>query len=107
MGDVNHAIKIIKEFSQVTKKYPFSFGFKLQYRDLKIQRNYSKGHLIIRRNYSKEHFTKGIFNNSYVKGNFTRVISNRHNFFKSSSSKKSSTIRDMQESHGNRLREFL
>lgn len=34
MGDVNHAIKIIKEFSQVTKKYPFSFGFKLQYRDL-------------------------------------------------------------------------
>ena len=34
MGDVNHGIKIIKEFSKITKKYPFNFGFKLQYRDL-------------------------------------------------------------------------
>ena len=34
MGDVNHGIKIIKEFAKVTKKYPFNFGFKLQYRDL-------------------------------------------------------------------------
>jgi len=34
MGNVNHGIKIIKEFAKVTKKYPFNFGFKLQYRDL-------------------------------------------------------------------------
>lgn len=34
MGDVNHGIKIIEKFSQITKKYPFSFGFKLQYRNL-------------------------------------------------------------------------
>ncbi len=34
MGDVNHGIKIINEFGKIVKKYPFNFGFKLQYRDL-------------------------------------------------------------------------
>jgi len=34
MGDVNHGLKIIEQFSKITKKYPFKFGFKLQYREL-------------------------------------------------------------------------
>jgi sialic acid synthase SpsE/mannose-6-phosphate isomerase-like protein (cupin superfamily) len=34
MGDVKHGLKIIDEFYKVTKKFPFKFGFKLQYRDL-------------------------------------------------------------------------
>ena len=34
MGDVNHGLQMIEQFSKVTKKYPFKFGFKLQYRDL-------------------------------------------------------------------------
>ena len=34
MGNVNHGLKMIEEFAKITKKYPFNFGFKLQYRDL-------------------------------------------------------------------------
>ena len=34
MGDVNHGLQMIEQFSKVTKKFPFKFGFKLQYRDL-------------------------------------------------------------------------
>ena len=35
MGDVKHAIKIINEYGKIIKKFPFKFGFKLQYRNLK------------------------------------------------------------------------
>ena len=34
MGDVEHGIHLIKTFADVCKKYPFNFGFKLQYRAL-------------------------------------------------------------------------
>lgn len=35
MGNPDHGLRIIKEFSEVTKEFPsFSFGFKLQYRNL-------------------------------------------------------------------------
>ena len=34
MGDIGHGIKVIKAFGKVCKKYPFSFAFKLQYRQL-------------------------------------------------------------------------
>ena len=34
MGDIEHGIKVIKAFGKVCKKYPFSFAFKLQYRQL-------------------------------------------------------------------------
>jgi sialic acid synthase SpsE/D-lyxose ketol-isomerase len=34
MGDIDHGIYVIKEFGKVCKKYPFSFAFKLQYRQL-------------------------------------------------------------------------
>ena len=36
MGDVNHAIKIIRTYGKIKRKFKnFSFGFKLQFRDLK------------------------------------------------------------------------
>ena len=36
MGDLNHAIKLIDEFSKIKKNFSdFTFGFKLQFRDLK------------------------------------------------------------------------
>lgn len=36
MGDLNHAIKLIHEFSKIKKNFPdFKFGFKLQFRHLK------------------------------------------------------------------------
>ena len=36
MGDLNHAIKLIDEFSKIKKNFPdFKFGFKLQFRNLK------------------------------------------------------------------------
>ena len=36
MGDLNHAIKLIDEFSKIKKKFSnFKFGFKLQFRNLK------------------------------------------------------------------------
>jgi sialic acid synthase SpsE/D-lyxose ketol-isomerase len=36
MGDLNHAIKLIDEFSKIKKKFSnFEFGFKLQFRNLK------------------------------------------------------------------------
>ena len=34
MGDVEHGIHLIQTFGNVCKKYPFNFGFKLQYREL-------------------------------------------------------------------------
>ena len=34
MGNLEHGIKIIQKFHDVSKKYNFNFGFKLQYRDL-------------------------------------------------------------------------
>ncbi len=34
MGNFEHGLKIIRKFAEVTKKYSFNFGFKLQYRDL-------------------------------------------------------------------------
>ena len=34
MGDVNHGLKIIREFAKVTKKYNFKFAFKFQFRDI-------------------------------------------------------------------------
>ena len=34
MGDVNHGLKIIREFAKVTKKYNFRFAFKFQFRDM-------------------------------------------------------------------------
>ncbi len=33
-GSVAHGLEIIHKFHEVTKNYPFQFGFKLQYRDL-------------------------------------------------------------------------
>lgn len=34
MGDVNHGLKIIREFAKITKKYNFKFAFKFQFRDI-------------------------------------------------------------------------
>lgn len=34
MGDVEHGLRIIHEFYEISRKYDFKFGFKLQYRDL-------------------------------------------------------------------------
>ncbi len=34
MGDPEHGLKIIRAFGAVCRKYPFTFAFKLQYRDL-------------------------------------------------------------------------
>lgn len=34
MGDVEHGLRIIEEFSQIVKDFPFNFAFKLQYREL-------------------------------------------------------------------------
>ncbi|MBU4300078.1 N-acetylneuraminate synthase family protein [archaeon] len=34
MGSLEHGLKIIREFHEVSKKFDFKFGFKLQYRDL-------------------------------------------------------------------------
>lgn len=34
MGDVNHGLKIIRDFHKVTKKFNFNFAFKFQYRDI-------------------------------------------------------------------------
>ncbi len=34
MGDLEHGLKIVRAFGAVCRKYPFSFAFKLQYRDL-------------------------------------------------------------------------
>lgn len=34
MGDVEHGLRIIDEFSKVVKDFPFNFAFKLQYREL-------------------------------------------------------------------------
>ncbi|WP_342359606.1 N-acetylneuraminate synthase family protein [Terrarubrum flagellatum] len=34
MGDVDHGLRVIDEFCTLAKKYPFSFAFKLQYREL-------------------------------------------------------------------------
>jgi sialic acid synthase SpsE/mannose-6-phosphate isomerase-like protein (cupin superfamily) len=33
-GSVKHGLKIIREFHKITKKFPFSFAFKFQYRDI-------------------------------------------------------------------------
>ena len=34
MGDIEHGVHVIKTFGKICKKYPFSFAFKLQYRQL-------------------------------------------------------------------------
>ncbi|MFH1472019.1 MAG: N-acetylneuraminate synthase family protein [Nanoarchaeota archaeon] len=34
MGSLEHGLKIIRDFHEVSKKFDFNFGFKLQYRDL-------------------------------------------------------------------------
>ena len=34
MGDLEHGLKIIRVFGDVCREYPFTFAFKLQYRDL-------------------------------------------------------------------------
>jgi len=34
MGDINHGLKLIKTFADTCSKFPFRFGFKMQYRDL-------------------------------------------------------------------------
>ena len=34
MGDVNHGVKLIETFAEICHKFPFQFGFKMQYRDL-------------------------------------------------------------------------
>ena len=34
MGDVNHGLKIINEFHNIAKEFPFKFAFKFQYRNL-------------------------------------------------------------------------
>ena len=34
MGDIEHGVHVIKSFGEICNKYPFSFAFKLQYRQL-------------------------------------------------------------------------
>jgi len=34
MGDIEHGIRVIRAMGEVTRKFPFRFAFKLQYRDL-------------------------------------------------------------------------
>ena len=34
MGDVNHGLKILREFHKVTRKFDFNFAFKFQYREI-------------------------------------------------------------------------
>jgi sialic acid synthase SpsE/mannose-6-phosphate isomerase-like protein (cupin superfamily) len=34
MGDLDHGLHVIRSFGEICKKYPFSFAFKLQYREL-------------------------------------------------------------------------
>ena len=34
MGDTNHGIHVIQEFSKICRKFPYQFAFKLQYRNL-------------------------------------------------------------------------
>lgn len=34
MGDLDHGLHVIKTFGEICNKYPFSFAFKLQYREL-------------------------------------------------------------------------
>ena len=34
MGSLEHGLEVIKEFHEISKKFDFNFGFKLQYRDL-------------------------------------------------------------------------
>jgi len=34
MGLPEHGLKVIREFSRISKEFPFNFGFKLQYRQL-------------------------------------------------------------------------
>jgi len=34
MGDVEHGVKIIREFSKITKEFNFNFAFKFQFRDI-------------------------------------------------------------------------
>lgn len=34
MGDIAHGLKIIREFSKITKKYKYAFAFKFQFRDI-------------------------------------------------------------------------
>lgn len=34
MGDVNHGLRIVREFAEVARQFEFGFAFKMQYRDL-------------------------------------------------------------------------
>lgn len=34
MGDIEHGLKVVRSFGDVCRKHPFSFAFKLQYREL-------------------------------------------------------------------------
>lgn len=34
MGDVDHGIKVVRAFGEVCRRFPYTFAFKLQYRDL-------------------------------------------------------------------------
>ena len=34
MGDLEHGLSVIREFGKICREYPFSFAFKLQYREL-------------------------------------------------------------------------
>ena len=34
MGSLDHGVRIIREFGEIVKGFPFQFAFKLQYRDL-------------------------------------------------------------------------
>jgi len=65
MGDVNHGLKIIREFAKVTKKYNFKFAFKFQYRylDTFVHPDYihNTEHRLIKR------FTETIFNENQYK----------------------------------------
>ena len=77
MGDVNHGLKMIEEFAKITKKFPFNFGFKLQYRDLKT---------FIHKDLKKRNDIKYIkrFNETKIsEKNFKKLISKmrKHKFF--------------------------
>ena len=69
MGDLNHAKKLIDEFSKISKKFPnFKFGFKLQFRNLKTFIHKSK------KNRSDLHYIKRFKETELSELEFQKII---------------------------------